>query len=50
MMMTKVTRVDNDGGGESGPGGGGEGGGMGEMFDLLGDMLLQREDGKVRSE
>ena len=33
---------DNDGGGD-GPGGGGEGGGMGEMFDLLGDMLLQEK-------
>lgn len=32
----------NGGGGESG-GGGGEGGGMGEMFDLLGDMLLKEK-------
>lgn len=31
---------DGDGGGDSG---GGEGGGMGEMFDLLGDMLLKEK-------
>lgn len=36
---------DDDGGGDSGDAGGGDagGGGMGEMFDILGDMLLKEK-------
>ena len=39
---------DNDGGSDDVGGGGDGGGGMGEMFDILGDMLLQEKEMSLR--
>ena len=41
---------DNDGDGGGGDSGGGEGGGMGEMFDMLGDMMKKELQEQSRME